>query len=325
VSELYPEITDEMLAASARDEEHLRLSRELNLRSALVVPLTARGRTLGAITLIRTDTGPRYDQSDLAFVEDLGRRAGVAIDNAQLYGQSQDVALQLQRAVLPEALDHILDWEIATHYAPGGRGGVGGDFYDAIALTDGSLAFVIGDVMGHGVRAAAAMSQLRSALRAYLCIDADPAQVVEKLDVMFDKLAISQLATLIYGIVDVNSRQLSFVNAGHYPPIVIRHGARPEFITTSPRLPLGAGGDERGANTIDFGSRDTLLLFTDGLVEQRGEIIDTGLARLADLAVVLSDGALQHSLDRVVAELSTEVRGDDDITAFALRQRRSAR
>ncbi|HEY2272095.1 MAG TPA: SpoIIE family protein phosphatase [Jatrophihabitantaceae bacterium] len=320
VSELYPEISDDMLAAGARDEEHLRIARELDLRSALVVPLAARGRTLGSITMIRTSDRSPYDDSDLAFAEDLGRRAGVAIDNAQLYAQTQDVALQLQRAVLPEALDNISGWEIATYYAPGGRGGVGGDFYDAIALPDGALAFVIGDVMGHGVPAAAAMAQLRSAVRAYLCIDPEPAAVARKLDVMFAELGITQLATLVYGVVDTGSGRASFVNAGHFPPVLVRPGEPPSYVQTSPRLPLGAGGDERTSTTIDFGGRDTLLLFTDGLVEHRGEVIDTGLNRLAALAHRLSEGPLQEQLDGIVAALSDDARGDDDTTAFALRQ-----
>jgi GAF domain-containing protein len=320
VSELYAEITDEMLVAGAVDEEHLQLSRELNLRSAMSVPLKARGRTLGAITLIRADSGPSYNEADLALAEDMGRRAGVAIDNAQLYGQTQDVALQLQRAVLPEVLDNIPYWEIAAHYAPGGRGGVGGDFYDAVALTDGSMAFVIGDVMGHGVRAAAAMAQMRSAVRAYLCIDPEPVAVVTKLDIMFAELAITQLATLIYGVVDLAAGRLSFVNAGHYPPVLITPGQSPTFIQTPPRLPLGAGGDDRFATSIGFSGPDTLLLFTDGLVEHRGEIIDVGLARLTEAAPALLGRPLQRMLSQLVADLGSQADDEDDITAFALRR-----
>jgi GAF domain-containing protein len=320
VSELYAEISDEMLVAGAVDEEHLKLSRELNLRSAMSVPLTARGRTLGAITLIRTDSAPSYTGADLALAEDMGRRAGVAIDNAQLYRQTQDVALQLQRAVLPEVLDNIPYWEIAAHYAPGGRGGVGGDFYDAVALTDGSLAFVIGDVMGHGVRAAAAMAQMRSAVRAYLCVDPEPVAVVSKLDIMFAELAITQLATLIYGVVDLAGGRLSFVNAGHYPPVLVSPDHAPSFVQAPPRLPLGAGGDERVATTIDFGGLDTLLLYTDGLVEHRGEIIDVGLARLAAVAPTLLGRPLPNSLNQLVAELGRHADDEDDITAFALRR-----
>jgi GAF domain-containing protein len=320
VSELYPVITPELLAAGARDDEQLRLAHDLDLRSALVVPLAARGRTLGAITMIRTGDQPAYDQGDLALAEDLGRRAGVAIDNAQLYVQTQDVALQLQRAVLPDALDDIAGWEIATYYAPGGRGDVGGDFYDAITLPNGSLAFVIGDVMGHGVRAAAAMAQLRSAVRAYLCIDPEPAAVARKLDVMFAELAITQLATLVYGVVDPAVGRLSFVNAGHFPPVLIRQGEAPSFVQTEPRLPLGAGGDERTSTAITFGGTDTLLLFTDGLVEHRGEVIDAGLTRLSAVASKLLAGPLQDELDSLVAALSGGARGDDDTTAFAFRR-----
>jgi GAF domain-containing protein len=319
-SELYAEISDAMLVAGAIDEEHLELSRELNLRSAMVVPLSARGRTLGAITLIRTDLAPSYTEADLALAEDMGRRAGVAIDNAQLYGQTQDVALQLQRAVLPEVLDNIPYWEIAAHYAPGGRGGVGGDFYDAVALTDGSLAFAIGDVMGHGVRAAAAMAQMRSAVRAYLCIDPEPAAVVSRLDVMFAELAITQLATLIYGVVDLANGRLSFVNAGHYPPVLVTLDSPPTLVQAPPRLPLGAGGDERIVTTIEFGGDDTLLLYTDGLVEHRGEIIDVGLARLTAAAPTLLTGTLSDALGRLVGELGGQADDEDDITAFALRR-----
>jgi serine phosphatase RsbU (regulator of sigma subunit) len=272
------------------------------------------------MTLIRTDEAAPYDTSDLAFAEDVGRRAGVAIDNAQLYGQTQDVALQLQRAVLPEAVDNIPFWDIATHYAPGGRGGVGGDFYDAIAMPDGGLVFVIGDVMGHGIKAAAAMAQMRSAVRAYVCIDPEPVAVVTKLDVMFAKLGIAELVTLIYGVVEPGGRVVSFVNAGHYPPLLVSPGRDSRFVASPPRLPLGAGGDERVATAILFDRPDTLLVYTDGLVEHRGEIVDIGLGRLAGAAPVLLDRPLQDGLDRLVAALSGGTNDDDDVTAFALRR-----
>jgi serine phosphatase RsbU (regulator of sigma subunit) len=318
-SELYAEVTDEMLVAGARDEDHLRLLRELNLRSVLVVPLVARGRTLGAMTLMRTDTGPSYCAADLSLAEDVGRRAGVAIDNAELYMQTQDVALQLQRAVLPEGLDKLPDWEVRAYYEPGGRGGVGGDFYDAVALGGGCLAFVLGDVMGHGVKAAAAMAQMRSAVRAYLSIDPDPAVVVAKLDIMYARLGLTELATLVYGVADLAAGRISFVNAGHYPPLIVSPGRAARFAATPPRLPLGAGGDERVATVIDFSEADVLLLYTDGLIEHRGEIIDVGLARLSDASATLLDRSLAHGLGELVERLAGS--GEDDITAFALRRR----
>ena len=140
VSELYETITDEMLVAGARDAEHLRLSRELDLRSAIVVPLTVRRRTLGAITLIRTGDRRPYTAADLAVAEELGRRAALSIDNARLHSEARGIALELQHAVLPAALDNLPGWEIATHYEAAGPGEVGGDFYDAVPLPDGGLA-----------------------------------------------------------------------------------------------------------------------------------------------------------------------------------------
>jgi GAF domain-containing protein len=318
VSEVYAEITDEMLVASARDEEHLRLSRGLALRSALIVPLRTRDRTLGAMTLLRTGDAAPYGQADLALAEDVGRRAGVAVDNAQLYEQTQDVALQLQRAVLPEVVDDLVGWDVAAHYAPGGRGGVGGDFYDAVALPGGAVAVVIGDVMGHGVSAAAAMAQMRAAVRAYLSLEPDPATLVSDLDVMFARLEITQLVTLVYGVADPVAGTFRFVNAGHYPPLLLRGGQTAELVEAPAHLPLGAGGDERKATTVPFGDTDILLLYTDGLVEHRGEIIDVGLDRLRAAAARLGARPLREGLAALIGELTGAGPADDDITAFAL-------
>src|SRR5213079_927175 len=142
----------------------LRLSRELQLRSALCVPLTARGRVLGAFTLISAESGRRYGQDDLAFAEELARRAAVAIDNAHLHSETREAAVRLQRAVLPDAPSRVEGWELAAHYAPAGQTEVGGDFYDTLPLPDGRLVLIVGDVMGRGVAAAAAMSQVRASI-----------------------------------------------------------------------------------------------------------------------------------------------------------------
>jgi len=134
---LIPDVTDDMIVAAAKDEEHLRLARQLALRSALVVPLVARGRVLGVITWVCAESERRYTDSDVAFAEDLGRRGAIAIDNAQLHSETLEAAVRLQRAVLPELAVDVPGWEIASHYSPAGRTEVGGDFYDAVALPDG--------------------------------------------------------------------------------------------------------------------------------------------------------------------------------------------
>ncbi|MCW2594939.1 MAG: hypothetical protein JWP39_827 [Jatrophihabitans sp.] len=316
-SELYSEISDEMLVAGAHDEEHLRLSRELNLRSALVVPLSARGRTLGAITLVRAESMVRYTEADLAVAEDLGRRAGVAIDNAILHGQAQDVALQLQRAVLPERLE-IPGWDIASHYAPGGSAEVGGDFYDAVDLSDGRLALFIGDVMGHGLAAAAAMAHMRAAVRAFLSSEPDPSDVIAQLDTMFTRLGLKQLVTLVYAVLDPAAGQLTIANAGHLRPIVVAATGQAEFARLPTRRPLGAGGDDRTATVLRVAPDETLLFYTDGLVERRGEGIQEGLARLLLGAGVLAERDLQLALTQLVGAAG-DCDGDDDVTALAIR------
>lgn len=319
-SELIAEITDDLLVASARDEEHLRLARELDLRSAITVPLTARDRTLGAITLLRAGSSPPYDEADLAFAEDLGRRAGVAVDNAVLYEQTQNVAKQLQRAVLPEDLGDLPGWELATYYRAGGQAEVGGDFFDAVSLDTGELAIFIGDVMGHGVPAAAAMAQMRASVRAFLCVDAEPAVVVAKLDAMFVKLSMERLVTLAYAVLDPVSSQLRMVNAGHYPPLIVRRGGQAVFARTLAQRPLGAGGDDRVETTWLLDPGDTVLLYTDGLVERRSEAVDEGLARLAAHAGVLARPSLTDGLAELVAAITD---GDpaDDVTVLAVRPR----
>lgn len=318
VSEIYEDISDEMLVAGARDDEHLRLARELNLRSAVVVPLKVRERTLGAITLIRAESHRRYTTDDLAVAEDLGRRAAMAIDNAELHSITRDVARQLQRAVLPERLDNIAGWTVATHYEPGGRGEIGGDFYDAVPLPGGRLAVFVGDVMGHGIPAAAAMAQLRSSVRALLSIDPGPAAVVDQLDKMFELLAIPQLVSLVYALIDPERGELTLTNAGHYPPHLIRSTGEVEVATVKARRLLGADPDESTEATYRFDRGDTVLMVTDGLFERRGEHVDEGIERVRAAAGSLAGPDLVAGLARLVAEVH-DGDGDDDVTALAVR------
>jgi GAF domain-containing protein len=318
VSELYEEITDQMLAASARDKEHLRLARELNLRSAIVVPLKVHGRTLGAITLIRAESERRYGPADLTIAEDLGRRAAMAIDNAQLHSVTRDVARQLQLAVLPDRLDNIPGWTVAAHYEPGGRAEIGGDFYDAVPLPDGRIAVFVGDVMGHGVPAAAAMAQLRSAARAFVSVNPAPAAVIERLDKMFALIPIPQLVSIVYAVIDRSRARLTVANAGHYPPFVIRADGAVEIAETTPRRLLGADPDNCTESDFPFRPGDTLLLVTDGLFERRGENVDVGLARVRDAAPALAGPDLTAGLAALVASVY-QLEGDDDVTALAVR------
>ena len=320
VSQLVPEITDEMLVAGARDEEHLRISRELRLCSGLVVPLIARQRVLGAITLVSAESGHHYDQADLAFAENLAHRAAVAIDNAQLHSEVRETSLRLQRAVSPERLDDLPDWEMAGYYRPAGSTEVGGDFYDAVALDDGRVAVFMGDVMGRGIPAAAAMAQVRSAIRAYVVIDPSPDAVMTKLDLMFHKYDIAQLVTLVYLVLDPDRDEIALVNAGHPPPLVVGPDGFIERLPLAESPPLGVEGFERRTLRVPFRAGATLLAFTDGLVERRGEDIDNGLDRLGRRAPALAGADLPERLQELVVALTGEGR-EDDVAAIVVRRR----
>jgi serine phosphatase RsbU (regulator of sigma subunit) len=294
------------------------VARELGLSSALTVPLSARGRNLGALSMLRAGSGPPYGRDDLAVAEDLGRRAGAAIDNAILYRSSRDIALQLQRAVLPDLAPSVLGCAVATIYRPSARAEVGGDFYDLIEVSDGRLALVIGDVMGHGVQAAAAMAQMRSAVRAYASLVPAPDAVVRDLDRMFAALQIRQLVTLVYALLDPATGLLTLVNAGHPPPLVLGSDGSSRLVQGAPQRPLGVGGDERNLISEQLAPGATLLLYTDGLVERRDEDIDDSLQRLVDAAEMLRVHDLRAAANRLVSRLHNEAIGDD-VTAVAIR------
>lgn len=319
VSELIPEITDEMLVAGTQDAEHLRLAQELDLRSALTVPLTARGRVLGVMAWVFSSDGRRYTPADVTFAENVAGRAAVALDNAQLHSETRVAAEQLQRAVLPDTVPSPEGWQVAAHYSPSGRTEVCGDFYDVIPLADNRLAVFVGDVMGHGVAAAAAMSQMRSALRAYIAVDPTTGKVLHKLDTMFATYDIAQLVTLVYLVFDPLRDEIEIVNAGHPPPMIRRSSGNVEQLAHANGAPLGTIGEPRVATVVGFRSGDALLAFTDGLIERRTEDIDRGQARLAKHGHLLGATSLQDALDELISGVRDHSRSDD-VAAVAVRR-----
>ncbi len=316
---LIHEITDEMLVASAHDEEHLRLARALDLHSAIVVPLVAHGRALGAITWVKAESRRPYTESDALFAEDLAQRCAIAIDNAELHSQTHETAVQLQHAVLPDLTAGIPGWMLARHYSPASRTGVGGDFFDAIGLPDGRLVLFVGDVMGRGVPAAAAMAQMRSAIRAHVVVDPEPGTLSSKLDLLMQTYEIPQLVTLVYLVIDPATDTLRVVSAGHPPPVVLRANGIAEQLVVSPGPPLGVGTEVRDVCVVPFRVDDTVLAFTDGLVERRDEDIDIGQKRILDAAPRLANGSLQRELDKLV-DAARDRTHEDDVAALAVRR-----
>ncbi|MPZ87943.1 MAG: SpoIIE family protein phosphatase [Nitriliruptorales bacterium] len=205
-SELARQVPDAVLRGLANDKVSLEELRKAPATTGIVVPLPARGRTLGALTLTRAD-GPPYSASELEFAEDLARRAALAVDNALRYAFERDAAATLQRSLLPRDLPATSTVRTAARYLPGASGTeIGGDWYDLIDLGDGRLGLVVGDVMGRGIPAAAVMGQVRTALRAYAYDGHEPADLLRRLDRVVQALGEVQLTTCIYGVFDPASR-----------------------------------------------------------------------------------------------------------------------
>ena len=318
-SVLVPDITDAMLEGRAQDEEHLRLLRSVAPRSMLSCPLIAGDRALGVITWVAGEGSRRFDADDLAFGDDLARRAAIAIDNAQLHSEVRDVALQLQHAFLPEELPEIAGWETAVRYLPSGRTDAGGDFYDVVDLGEGRIAAFVGDVMGRGVQAASVMAQMGSAIRTLIALDPSPAAVMTGLDTVFDRLGLEHLVTIAYAVADATAGTIQLISAGHPPPLVLRADGPVEVVSYADTLLLGAGGGHRSVVTLPFAPDDMVLLFTDGLVERRGEDAEEGMDRLVGAAQRLDRPDLDTWLNAVVEALRDPTR-DDDIAALVVRR-----
>lgn len=318
-SVLISDITDEMLGIRALDEEHLRLLREVAPRSMLICPLVTGDRVLGVIMWVAGEGSRRFDVDDRAFGEDLARRAAVAIDNAQLHSELRDVALRLQHAVLPDRLPALEDWETAVVYLPSGRTDAGGDFYDVVDLGDGRVAVFVGDVMGRGVHAASVMAQMRSAIRTLIALDPEPAAVMEGLDLVFERLGLEHLVTIAYAVGNRALGTLELISAGHPAPLILRPDGEVRVVEHDDTLLLGAGGGTRSVTTLPFAPGDTALLFTDGLVERRGEDVDVGTDRLVAAARRLDRDPLPAFVRRVVDDVRDPTR-DDDVAALVIRR-----
>ncbi|MFF4447175.1 SpoIIE family protein phosphatase [Streptomyces sp. NPDC001502] len=234
--------------------------------------------------------------------------------------RQREAAVTLQRSLLPQELEQPDDLRIAATYQPGGtEAAVGGDWYDVITLGAGRTALVIGDVMGRGVRAAAVMGQLRTAVRAYARLDLPPHEVLQLLDGLAAEIDASQIATCVYAVHDPNEGLLAYASAGHLPILVrdedgtVRRAADP----TGP--PLGTGGWLHTSGTIALGPGSTAVLYTDGLVERRGEDIDEGVAAL-ERALSGAQGTPAVICDRLMRALGVDADHDDDVAVMVLQQ-----
>jgi len=296
----------------------------------VALPLRARGRTIGLLTLLYS-AGHVPSADDIAVAQDVADRAGLALDNARLFSAQQQLAEGLQRSLLtePPEPDHA---EIAVRYLPAAEAArVGGDWYDAFLQPGGTTMLVIGDVVGHDTEAAAAMGQLRGLLRGIATYsDAGPVEVLRGLDASMTTLETRTLATAAIARFEQTPDELErgvtrmrWANAGHLPPLVINpDGTVAELASWRGDLLLGVDADARRREsvvTLDRGA--TVLLYTDGLIERRDADLDGGMVRLRDALIELADLPLDEMLDELLDRL-VHGRPDDDVALVAVRLHR---
>ncbi|WHM37524.1 SpoIIE family protein phosphatase [Streptomyces sp. BPTC-684] len=254
----------------------------------------------------------------LVFAADVTDHAEAAERLRASERRHRETAVTLQRSLLPQELEQPDDLRVAATYQPGGTdAAVGGDWYDVITLGAGRTALVIGDVMGRGVRAAAVMGQLRTAVRAYARLDLPPHEVLQLLDGLAAEIDASQIATCLYAVHDPNEGRLVYASAGHLP-LLVRHADGSVHRAADPTgPPLGTGGWLHTSGTIALPPGATAVLYTDGLVERRGEDIDEGVAAL-ERALSGAVGTPQVVCDRLIRSLGVTAEHDDDVAVLVL-------
>lgn len=319
---LVEEVTDEMLRAGARDDEMFQLIRSLGFTSGMVVPITAHGEVFGVITLASSDRHHRFTNDDLSLAVEVGRRAGLALENARLYETNRHIAEVLQESLLPPELPQLPAGKLSALYEPAGEGSseVGGDFYDCFPISDeGQWAMAIGDVCGKGPQAAALTATVRYALRGSALSHSSAAAVLKDLNrIVLREEGDHRFCTAIFGFLDCHdgAMTLRFALGGHPRPLLLRQGkATP---VGKPGALLGVFERFRAHDTeIEFQAGDKIILYTDGVTESRrpgdgAQLGEDGLQRIIEEASHYNDGALlDHIRQQVIAWRDGQPAQDD--------------
>ncbi|MEU6351047.1 SpoIIE family protein phosphatase [Streptomyces sp. NPDC047072] len=298
----------------------LAVLRDAGIHSVLIVPLPTRGRPVGVIYLCRSGDSAPFTDEDVRVAQDLASRAALSIDNARQYTLEHTMALELQRALTSEPGNPHPNIEVASRYLPAGhRALVGGDWCDSIALPSGRTLQVMGDVMGHGFTAAVAMSQYRSLVRTIAATGIPVEQILAEADHRLASIGLERMATCLLALVDPAKNTYTFASAGHPPPVLLLPDGRADVVPVPTGPPLGTDLGTYEALTLPLSSAAVLLMYTDGLIEQRGTDIDASLYRLTRLYLA-TEGPLEHVLDTLLTRL-VHGQAEDDVTLLASRLR----
>ncbi|MFE2677904.1 SpoIIE family protein phosphatase [Streptomyces hygroscopicus] len=301
------------------------------IHSMLTVPLRARDVTLGLATFWRSEQSEPFDEDDVALTEELAARAAVAIDNARRYTREHAMAVTLQRSLLPQGLPEQDALDVAHRYQPA-RSGVGGDWFDVIPLPGARVALVVGDVVGHGLHAAATMGRLRTAVHNFSALDLPPGELLAHLDELVSRFDQDQAAaggdapgiggaTCLYAVYDPATGRCAVAGAGHPGPAVVLPDGTVTFPDVPLAPPLGLGGELIESAELELPEGSRLALFTDGLLRDRGRDADEGLGVLRATLAGLPEGTVEDTCQAVFQAMSSPHPGDD-IALLVARTRR---
>jgi PAS domain S-box-containing protein len=295
LSDVVEELPPLTLHTAVDDDSEARVYSILGTRSFACIPLVAQGETLGAIGAVFGDSGRRYTRDDLPVLEELGRRAGLAVQNAKQFERQHRVAESFQRASLPMRLPDVRGLKFDAVYLPGSNEAqVGGDWYDAVRLLDGRVVISIGDVSGSGLHAAVRMGNMRQIIRGIAQVHADPALMLDAADRALRLEHPDEFVTAFVGVLDPISMTFSYASAGHPPPMLRYADGRVELLSDG-GLPLGLrqGRNAASGKTIDLTGASALVLYTDGLSESAHEPL-SGEKKLHDVVAAGAVLSAEH-------------------------------
>ncbi|WP_046592370.1 SpoIIE family protein phosphatase [Streptomyces mangrovisoli] len=334
---------DDGLWGAEQPERTARI-REFGLHSLISVPMRARNTALGLTTFVRSVNKAPFADDDVLLAQELVARAALCVDNARRYTQEHTAAVTLQRSLLPHALTGGTALDVASSYLPADTaGGVGGDWFDVIPLSGARVGLVVGDVVGHGIGAAATMGRLRTAVQTLADMEMPPDELLAHLDDLVMRLSDEEAgaeparrstagflgATCLYAVYDPVTRRCAMARAGHPPPVVVTPDGQVTFPDIPAGPPLGLGGMAFEATEIELAEHSLVGLYTDGLVEGADGDMEAGMSRLAaalsepgvDLATLCTSAVrrlvpLPHSDDIALLLARTRVLGPDDVVSW---------
>ncbi|WP_328733876.1 SpoIIE family protein phosphatase [Streptomyces bobili] len=319
------------------DPQRAEVVRAFGIHSVMVIPLRARGITLGVAVLTRHRREETFTHDDVLLAEEIGARAAVAVDNARRYTLERETALALQRSLLPHRLATQDAVEVAYRYLPARtRAGLGGDWFDVIPLSGARVALVVGDVVGHGLRASATMGRLRTAVRTLADVDVPPDELLTQLDDLVTQVATEDettaehhdpdldlptglVATCLYVVYDPVSRRCTAATVGHPPPAVVMPAGQVDFADVAPGPPLGVGGLPFETVEWELPPGSLLALYTDGLVQGEEHDLGRGLALLRR-CFEQPAGSLEATCDDLIRTL-LPAQPQDDVALLVARTR----